>query len=468
MPTTQVYDIAILGSGSAAFATAIEARRRNASVVMIEQGTVGGTCVNVGCIPSKALLAAAHVRHDALAHVFAGVDTSAGPVDVAALMKGKDEIVHGLRREKYVDLAGLYGFEIVAGVARFLDGPALDVDGRRIEASHYVIATGATPWAPPIPGLDHVDYLTSTTALSVEHIPSSLIVLGASAVGLELAQLFARLGARVTIVETLERIAPLEEPEVSDALAGSLTAEGLVMRTSAHVERVRHGGAGVIVELDATSGAEELEADAILVATGRRPATVSLGLEAVGVSTGPRGEIVVTEDLRTSNPRVFAVGDVTGHPQFVYVAGRHGTLAAANALSGGHERVDYRSLPRVTFTSPAVASVGLTEEGAERAGIESESRVLSFDHVPRAIVDRDTRGVVKIVAERATGRVLGVHMVADGASEAILAGVYAIDAGFTIDKLASAWTPYLTTSEAIKLAAQSFTLDVSSLSCCSS
>lgn len=468
MSTSNHYDLAIVGSGSAAFATAIEVRRKNASVVMIEQDLVGGTCVNVGCVPSKALLAAAEARHVALDQHFPGIATSAHRVDMRALIEGKDDLVDNLRREKYEELAVLYGFQILRGHAHFVGGPSLEVNGQRIEADHYVITSGASPSAPPIEGLDATGYLTSTTAMDLERIPRSLLVIGGNAVGLEQGQLFARLGCEVTIVEALERLAPFEEPEISEALTAILAEEGVSVRTGATVNKVEREKGNVLVSMDSTLGHEEIRVEAVLVATGRRPNTANLGLDTVGVNVGPRGEVVVDEELRTTNQRIFAAGDVTGHPQFVYVAGRHGGVVADNAIDGARRRVDYRTLPRVTFTSPAIASVGMTETEAVQSGLDCECRVLPLLYVPRAIVNRDTRGVAKIVAERASGRVLGIHLLAEGAGDAILAGVYALDAGFTVEQLAAAWTPYLTLAEAIKLTAQSFTRDVATLSCCAS
>ena len=473
MSDTRHYDLAIVGSGSAAFATAIEARRKDASVVMIEQATVGGTCVNVGCIPSKALLAAADARHVALAQHFPGIATTAVGVDMAALVSGKDAIVEALRLEKYEGLAGLYGFDILYGHARFIPvgltpaGPTLEVNGERIEAEHYVIATGASPWAPPTPGLDEAGYLTSTTAMELDHVPASLVVIGGGLVGLEQGQLFSRLGATVTLV-VRRRIAPVEEPEISEALTAIFSEEGIGVRRGVTVGKVVRENGDVAVSLDSGSGHEELRAEAVLVATGRRPNTADIGLDNVGVTVGSRGEVIVDDELRTANPRIFAAGDVTGHPQFVYVAGKHGGIVADNAIDGAHRHIDYRTLPRVTFTSPSIASVGMTDEEANKQGIVCECRVLPLTQVPRAIVNRDTRGVAKIVAERASGRVLGVHLLAEGAGDAILAAVYALEGGFTVDQLATAWTPYLTMAEAIKLTAQSFTREVAALSCCAS
>ncbi len=460
------YDLAIAGSGSAAFAAAIEARRRGNSVVLVEQGVVGGTCVNTGCVPSKSLLAAAQAHHHAITGHFPGVVTSAQPIDVAALGRGKDELVDELRAAKYLRLADLYDFSIRTGRARFVEGPRLEVDGVPLDAAHFVIATGAVAWIPPIEGLTDVEYLTSSTAMALERVPESVLVIGANAVGLELGQLLARLGARVTIVEARERIAPFDEPEVAETLTAVLSDEGIAIRTDVVVRRVSRTGSGVAVTLVTSSDTEVVEVTAVLVAAGRRPATGALGLEAVGVEVGDRGQVVVDDELRTTNPRIFAAGDVTGAPQYVYVAARHGAVAAANALAGEHRTVDYATLPAVTFTSPAIASVGLTEAAARGRGLAVEARTLSLASVPRAIVNRDVRGLVKIVAERESGRVLGVHVLADQAGEVVAGAVHAMDAGRTVTDLAEAWTPYLTMAEALKLTAQSFTRDVSTLSCC--
>lgn len=460
------YDIAIIGAGSAAFSAAIRARQKRLNVVMIERGEIGGTCVNVGCIPSKALLAAAEARHVAMAPRFPGIDTTAAAVAMATLTRSKDAIVADLRQDKYLDLAREYGWEIVRGAAQFAPGPVVEVDGRAIEAKHYLIATGSVPSIPPIEGLADVPYLTSTSAMELQVVPESLIVIGGNYIGLELGQLFARLGSRVTIVEALDRIAPHEEPEVSNILAEILREEGLVVHAAAKVARAHlDDGAGVL-NVDRKGHIDHLRASHVLIATGRRPDTSTLNLDAVGVKTGAKAEVVVDEQLRTANHRIWAAGDVTGHAQFVYVAGVHGTIVVDNAFDRAGRTVDYRTLPRVTFTAPNIAAVGLTEEEAERAGFECECRSIPLDLVPRALVNRDTRGVVKIVAERKTGAVRGIHMLAPNAGDAILAGVYAIECGMDVQQLANVWAPYLTISEGIKLAAQAFTMDVAKLSCC--
>jgi mercuric reductase len=457
------YDLAIVGSGGAGFAAAIAASTRGLSVVMVERSTTGGTCVNVGCIPSKALLAAAGARQVAGEARFPGVGSDVAPVDMVALVAGKDEIVGGLRKEKYEDLAIDYGWRMVHGDARFVAGTALEVAGERIEAAHYLIATGAAPWMPEVPGLDVSGCLTSISALALARLPESIVVVGGNSVGLELGQLFARLGSRVTLIEALGRLAPGEEPELSEVITGVLEDEGVEVWTSAPLAEVARGGGGVRAR---TADGRELRSEQLLMATGRRPVTDGLVLDAVGVATGPTGAVVVDDQLRSANPRIWAAGDVAGAPQFVYVAAAQGTMVVDNAFSDAGRHIDYRHLPRVTFTSPNLASVGLTDAQATEAGIACTCRVLPLSYVPRAIVNRDARGVVKIVAEAETGKVVGVHIAADGAGDAILAATYALEANMTVQQLASTWAPYLTMAEGIKLAAQSFTTDVARLSCC--
>ena len=459
------YDLVTIGSGAAALAAAIRAADLGARVAIIERGTLGGTCVNVGCIPSKRLLAASEAYRRAGDHPFTGAGTRQSGLDMGALVAGKDRIVADLRARKYADLAARYGFEVIGGSARFTSPETVAVDGREVGGGHFLVATGAAPWTPAIPGLAHAGHLTSTTALELTELPESLVVVGGNYVGLELGQLFANLGARVTIVEALPRLAPGEEPEISAAIAAVLADQGVEVLTGAHAVRAEAGAPKAL--LARVDGVERrLVAQEILVATGRRPVLDGLGLEAAGVERDERGGLVLDPELRTTNPRVFAAGDVTGAPQFVYVAAAQGTLAADNALAGAGQRMDDTALPRVTFTDPAIAAVGLTEGDATLAGHRVEVRVLDLAEVPRAIVAGDTRGLVKLVAERETGRLLGAHVIAHGAGDVIQAAVYAVKLGLTVREVADTWAPYLTMAEALKLTAQTFTREVAQLSCC--
>jgi mercuric reductase len=284
---------------------AIEARRRDARVVMIEEATVGGTCVNVGCIPSKTLLAAAASRHRASSHLFAGVPTSAGPVDLTALIGQKDDLVAGMCQHKYLDLAEVYGFEIVAGHTRFKDTKTLTIDGHELRAGAYVVATGTEPTIPPLPGLHEAGFLTSTTAMEHTSVPERLVTIGGGFVGLELSQLYARLGTRVTIIG---RLAPRAEPELASRLRLILMDEGIDVIGARATAVEPHGPAKVVH----TDRGRSVHGDAVLVAAGRHARLYSLDPQAAGVEVDEAGFVTVDASQRTTNPRIFAAGDVTG------------------------------------------------------------------------------------------------------------------------------------------------------------
>jgi mercuric reductase len=443
------YDLAVIGSGAAAFAAAIAASDVGKRAVLAEANQVGGTCVNVGCIPSKALLASA-----------------GSGLELSAMVDAKNTLVDEMRTEKYADLARVYGFEILHGHAEFVGAESITVGGEPISARAYLIASGASPAVPPIDGLQQAGYLTSTSALEVRTPPRELAVIGANAVGLELGQLFMKAGSKVTFLEAMPRITPLEELEVSAVMRSILEEDGATVLTGVKIDSVRRDGDRRRVSFEQRGGRNEISVDEVLVATGRRPNTAGMGLDKAGIELTDRGAISVDEGLRTTNPRVRAAGDVTGHPQFVYVAAYEGNLAARNALEGADLKVDLTALPRIIFTTPTVAAAGLTDGQANAQGIKCACRVLPLSAVPRALVNRDTRGFVKIVAEQATGQILGATVVADGAGDVIQAAVYAIRFGLTTDQVASTWSPYLTFAEGFKLAAQTFKRDVSKLSCC--
>lgn len=453
------YDLIIVGSGGAAFAAAIRATSYGARVAVVERAEVGGTCVNVGCVPSKTLIAAAGVYHSAGHHPFVGVPTTAGPVDFGVLIAHKDELVAGLRQAKYLDLAAVYDFEIIHGDARFTGPETLDVSGRTLRASSYLVATGAEPAVPDLPGLSEAGYLTSTTAMALTELPRRLVVIGGGFVGMEQAQLFARLGSEVHLVG---HVAPQAEPELALWMSRILADDGIDIH-DARANNVERTAAGVTVSCDDGS---RCVGDAVLVATGRRPRTGDLGLKNAGVKLDDRGFVIVDATQRTSNPRIWAAGDVTSGPQFVYVAAAQGTVVADNAIGGSDRHMDYVGLPSVTFTSPQLATVGMTETDALAAGHNCDCRVVQLDQIPRALVNRDTRGAIKIVIDTDTRKILGVQAVAEGAGELMLAATYAIKFGLTVEDVASTWAPYLTMSEALKLAAQNFRGDVKNLSCC--
>ena len=461
------FDLVIVGGGSAAFAAAIKGADLGARVAMVEGGTLGGTCVNVGCVPSKTLIRAAEARHRRVHHGFAGVPAGDGPLDWGLVRGQKDALVDQLRQAKYRDVLRSYDAVTLFEQRAVLTTPheVQLADGTTLSAAKLLVATGARPATPLVPGLAEAGFLDHVSAMTLERLPDSLLVLGAGFVAVELGQMFARLGVAVTILSRQNRVLTREDPEVGLGLTEYLRAEGIEVRTETRVERVDRDGR-YRVQVARGGEMEVLEADQLLVAAGRRANTRGYGLESIGVSLGPTGAIGVNDHLETSVPGVYAAGDVVGEPMFVYVAAYAGALAAENALTGNPRCVDLTAVPSVTFTDPAVASVGMTEADARARGIEPLVSRLPMKHVARSLAARDTRGFVKLVADAATRKIVGAQILAAEAGEMITEPVLAIKFGLSIEDIASTFHPYLTLSEGIKLAAQTFSKDVAKLSCC--
>lgn len=460
-------DLLILGGGSAGFAAAIRAADLGASAAIVEAGALGGTCVNVGCVPSKTLIRAAEVFHRAGHHAFAGIRARLEQPDFKAVVGQKDELVAGLQQAKYWDVLASYpSVMLIKGKAALQSDGSVLVDGKLVPARKVVLAMGARPWAPPIPGLDTRPYLTSTEALALTELPKSMIVIGASAVGLEIAQLYARMGTKVTALEALPRIVPAEDADIGEALAAYLREEGMDVHPGVAIRQVSGQLGAYRVEVDEAGDQRTYEAEQLLMATGRRPNTKGMGLEEAGIRLGKKGEVLVNEHLETGRKGVYAAGDVVGDPMFVYVAAYAGAFAAENALNGNGRKYDLSVVPRVTFTDPAVASVGLTEAQARERGIEVAVSKLPLSHVPRALAARDTRGLVKLVADAKTNLLVGAHVLAPEAGEMIQEAALAIRFGIRVDELGAMLHPYLTHAEGIKLACQTFKKDVAKLSCC--
>jgi len=461
------FDLVIVGGGSAAFAAAIKGADLGARIAVVEGGTLGGTCVNVGCVPSKALIRAAEAQHRRSHHPFAGIPSTNGVVDWQAVLAQKDALVNQLRQMKYRDVLRSYEAVTLFEQRAVFSGDRnvqLD-DGRTLRGNKIIVATGAEAQAPPIPGLAEAGHLDNVSAMALEQIPKSLIVIGAGFIAVELGQMFARLGVAVTLIARQNRVLTREDPAIGSALADYLRGEGIDVRTETAVRRVDRAGR-YRVQVIHNGAAETLESDQLLVATGRRARTSGFGLDTLGVALGKKGEIKVDDHLETSVPGVYAAGDVIGEPMFVYVAAYGGALAAENALTGNMRRVDLTAVPSVTFTDPAVATVGLTEAEARVRGLEPLVSVLPMEHVARSLAARDTRGFVKLVADATTRKILGAQILASEAGEMIMEPALAIKFGLAIEDITSTFHPYLTLSEAIKLAAQTFDKDVGKLSCC--
>ena len=459
--------IAVIGSGGAAMAAALKAVEQGARVTLIERGTIGGTCVNIGCVPSKIMIRAAHIAHLRRQSPFDGGIAATEPaIDRAKLLVQQQARVDELRHAKYEGiLENTPAITVLHGEARFKDAQHLIVrltNGGEHELAfdRCLIATGASPAVPPIPGLKETPYWTSTEALVSETIPPRLAVIGSSVVALELAQAFARLGSKVTILAR-STLFLREDPAIGEAVTTAFRAEDIAVLDHTQASQVAH----VDDEFVLTTVQGELRADKLLVATGRAHNTRGLALEAAGVAVNAQGAIVIDKAMRTSSPHIYAVGDCTDQPQFVYVAAAAGTRAAVN-MTGGDAALDLTAMPAVVFTDPQVATVGLSEAEAHLKGIETDSRTLSLDNVPRALANFDTRGFIKLVAEVGSGRLIGVQAVAPEAGECIQTAVLAIRAQMTVQDLGNTLFPYLTMVEGLKLCAQTFTKDVKQLSCC--
>lgn len=459
--------VAVIGTGGAAMAAALTAAERGAQVTVIERGIVGGTCVNIGCVPSKIMIRAAHVAHTRRHSAFdGGIDAHAPAIRRDVLLAQQQARVEELRHAKYERiLEGNPDITLLRGEARFVDGHTLGVhlaEGgeRTLAFDRCLIAVGARSAVPLIPGLAGTPYWTSTDALAADHIPRRLLVLGAAVIAAELGQAYARLGSDVTVIARSELFFR-EDPAVGEAIGRIFADEGIRVLRQTQTRAVRHENGEFI--LDTSAG--QLRGDALLVATGRTPNGDTLELAKAGVRAAKSGAIEVDAQLRTSVAHIYAAGDCTDQPQFVYVAAAAGTRAAIN-MTGGDARLDLSAMPAVVFTEPQIATVGLSEAEARLKGIETDSRTLSLDNVPRALANFDTRGFIKIVVEVASGRLIGVQAVADGAGELIQTAAIALRAGMTATQLADQLFPYLTMVEGLKLAAQTFSKDVRQLSCC--
>ena len=458
--------IAVIGSGGSAMAAALKSAERGARVTLIERGTIGGTCVNVGCVPSKIMIRAAHVAHLRRRSPFdEGIAAVEPTIDRPRLLAQQQARVDELRRDKYEGiLDDNSAITVLRGEARFIDANTVQVttpDGteREVRFDRAFIGTGARPTIPPVPGLSDTPYWTSATALASDTIPDRLIVIGASVVAVELAQAFARLGSEVTILAR-SRLLSRQDPAVDEAIQTAFKAEGVKVLNDTQASQISYTNEEFV--LDTNAG--ELRADQLLVAVGRTPNTDRLNLESIGVETD-RGSVIVNEQLETRVPGIYASGDCTNQPQFVYVAAAGGSRAAIN-MTGGDARLDLSAMPEVVFTEPQIATVGLSEADAEASGYVTDSRTLTLDNVPRALVNFDTGGFIKMVAERESGRLLGVQSVAGEAGELIQTAVMALRARMTVNEIADELFPYLTMVEGLKLCAQTFTKDVKQLSCC--
>ena len=470
------FDLLILGSGSTAFAAALTAQELNKTAVMTEERPIGGTCVNRGCLPSKNLIAAAKLLHDAGNPRYAGLTPCTIGLDFAALIAQKDDLVHGYRKKKYERLVG-GGIRLERGHVQFVDSQTVEVDGKRLHGRNVLIATGSRPVVPDIEGLDSVSYLTSdllTVDESVElrELPASLLIIGGGYIALELGQMFSRFGSAVTILERGRQL--LErgyEPEVGRSIGEVLAQEGLQVILNATVKSVRQDGPDVVTTAVVAGLDRQYRTERVLVATGRRPNTDNIAIDRAGVQVNERGEVIVDTHLRSNVAQIYAAGDVIGRQHNSQMAtpvgSRQGGSAARNALSAGPvQALDHRVIPRVIFTDPEVAVVGMTEAEAIAAGHRCWCNTLPMSLVPRAGAIRDTRGIIKMTADADSNEVLGVAMVGHNAGEVIHEAAMAMKYRATIPDFIELLHVFPVMAEALKIVAISRFKDPAKLSCC--
>ncbi len=443
-------DICIIGAGSAGLSVAAGAARLGAATVLIEAGEMGGDCLNVGCVPSKSLIAAAaHAEAMRSAGPF-GIEPVTPVVHMDRVRRHIDEVIAGIAPHDSAERFEGLGVRVIRAHGRFSDARTVEAGGRAIRARRFVVATGSRPAVPPVPGLDDVPHLTNETIFANETLPEHLLVLGAGPIGVELAQAYRRLGAKVTVID----IGPLlarDDPELAAVVREALQGEGVELLERTPIQRVEPGP---VVVVGSEGDERRIAGSHLLVATGRRPVVDGLGLEAAGIAHDRNG-ITVDAGLRTTNLRVYAIGDVAGGLQFTHVAGYHAGLVIRSALFRLPARVSDRAIPRVTYTDPALAQVGLDAATAEARGIAHEIVRWPFADNDRARAARVTAGLVKVVASR-RGRVLGAGIVGAGAGELIVPWVLATEQRLKLSTMAGLVVPYPTLGEAGKRAAGDF------------
>jgi pyruvate/2-oxoglutarate dehydrogenase complex dihydrolipoamide dehydrogenase (E3) component len=448
-------DICVIGAGSAGLVVAAGASQLGAATVLIESGRMGGDCLNTGCVPSKSLIAAAEAAEAVRRAPRFGVDAGAPVVDFARVHAHVHEVIAGIAPHDSVARYEGLGVTVIQARARFTGRDEVEAGDVRIRARRFVIATGATALVPPVPGLDGLPHLTNESVFDLTVLPRRLLIMGGGPIGCELAQAFRRLGAEVELVEMV-RLLPKDDPEAVEVVRQRLRADGVVLHEGAKVTRAGAAGDGIRLTLEAGGTERTIEGSHLLVAAGRKPGIDGLGLEAAGVAHGRAG-ITVDARLRTSNRRIYAIGDVTGGPQFTHMAGHHAGVVIKNALFRLPARVEARAVPWVTYTDPELAQAGLTEAAARARGGDIRVLRAGFAESDRARTARRQDGFVKVVTDR-RGLILGATIVGAHAGELILPWILALKQGLKVGAMAELIAPYPTLGEVGKRAAGNFFL----------
>ena len=467
------FDLIIIGGGSAAFSAAIKAEGLGLTTLMVNAGLdFGGTCVNVGCVPSKNLIRAAETVRLATHSNFKGIKPKGADIDFTQIIKDKKALVSTLQQHKYMDVVSDFkNLTMLKGWAEFVDNKTILVNGKdTYTAANIIIATGATTNIPSIEGLNKVGYLTNVSLFDLEEKPKSLTIMGAGYIGLEIAMAYNRLGVKVRIIEFTDRPLRSQTKDITDVLVEQMNSEGIEILPNFRAFKFEKKGNDTIIHCNCPDGSttQIVEKGHIVVATGTKPNTSNLGLENIGLKLTESGHIIVNEKMETNISNIYAAGDVTITPAFVYTAATEGSTAVNNAFSSTKTSIDYSSLPWVVFTDPQIAGAGIDEIEAEKKEIPFEVSKLDLIHVPRALAAQDTRGFIKLIRNTETDKLIGARVVALEGGELIQQLSMAIKFGITVKDLAESFYPYLTLGESVKLAAITFGKDVSKLSCCAS
>lgn len=460
------YDLIIVGAGSAGFAAAIKASELGKKTALIEKATIGGTCVNVGCVPSKRLLHVGDEYYYSRSNRFKGIETKEISLDFAEVIQDTDDLVKQMRQSKYIDvLKSLSNTVFLQGTGVFVSKNEVKVGSEVLKAKKFLIATGSSPNIPKFDGADKVGFLTNVEALSGKKLPESIIIIGGRALALEFAQIYAHFGSRVTVLQRSPRILPEDEPEISDELTKCMRAEGIEIHTAVQINEVTERDGLKVVKGTVDGNNVEFEAEQILMATGRSPNTLGIGLDLAGVET-VKGFVKINDYLQTTNPNVYAAGDCATPVMLETLAAKMGNVAVKNAFENTSLSINYKEIPSVVFTTPQVAKVGYTEEEFSAKEHVYACRTIPLSLVAKTQVIGDTRGVIKMIVDPRTLKVMGVHIVSPLAAEMIHEATLIVKFGLTVNEVIDTVHVFPTMSEAIKIVAQSFFKDVSKLSCC--
>lgn len=449
MSQDNAFDLVVIGAGAAGSSVASAAANRGFSVALVEEGKVGGTCLNVGCDPTKTLVRSAEIAHLARTSERFGIGISEFRVDWPAIRMRLEEVIDTIRGGDGDQNLRDQGITLIKEHGRFVDTRTVVAGDHRLAAEQFLIATGARTSLPPIDGLANVDYITSSEAVSLATLPDSLAIVGGGVIAVEFAQIFARLGVEVTLVGTRDHILPREEPELRNAILDVLESEGVSWIPEVRIDRATMRGGSKVISGNRDGERIEISAAEVMVATGRVANTGRLGLDHAGISASERG-IVVDSTLRTTNPSVYAIGDVTGIYAFTHVADYQARIAEHNLLEdAAPKKADYRVVPWVTFTDPELARVGLTEEEAKAGGFDTVAATMPFTDLPRAITMDERAGMVKLVVDRARRTILGGHALGSRAGELIGEIALAMERELPIDAITATIHPYPTMSEGV-------------------